>query len=222
MPSHGDLRIEVFNDPMYLENGLLVWPAGRRECWIVDPGLPPQPQAFAAALREHGLTPDCFLLTHCHVDHIAGLTPLRETLPDVPIVCPADEIELLTDPEQNLSAFSAWPVTAPPADRVLSHGDAIELGPLAWRVLDVAGHSPGGLAYYCPKVGVAIVGDALFAESIGRTDFPHSDHDRLIRNIRDHLLTLPPDTVIYSGHGPAARLSDVKRYNLVLRQELGR
>ncbi|RMF72025.1 MAG: MBL fold metallo-hydrolase, partial [Planctomycetota bacterium] len=101
-------------------------------------------------------------------------------------------------------------------------GDPLATGELEWQVLDVAGHSPGGLAYYCEQVGVALVGDAVFAEGIGRYDFPHSDRGRLVRNIRDHLLTLPDQTVLYPGHGPAATVEQIRETNMTLAAELER
>jgi glyoxylase-like metal-dependent hydrolase (beta-lactamase superfamily II) len=222
MYRHGDLRIEIFNDSFFAENGMLVWLDGQPECWIIDPGFPPQPEEILAALRRSGLTSPTIVLTHAHADHIAGITPLRGALPDVPIVAPRDEARLLTDANENLSAPLGMPVTAPPADRLIAPGQTLTLGPSQWIALDVSGHSPGGLAYHCSELRVAFVGDALFAEGIGRTDFPHSDHPRLIRNIRDHLLTLPHETRLYPGHGPPATIADILAYNLTLRMELRR
>jgi hydroxyacylglutathione hydrolase len=87
-------------------------------------------------------------------------------------------------------------------------------------VLDVSGHSPAGVAYYCAEAGVALVGDAVFAEGIGRYDFPHSSRERLITNIRENLLTLPEDTVVYPGHGPSATIAQLLEHNMTLRAEL--
>ncbi|HQL53327.1 MAG TPA: MBL fold metallo-hydrolase, partial [Phycisphaerae bacterium] len=93
------------------------------------------------------------------------------------------------------------------------------LGALTWQVLDVAGHSPGGLAFYCAAAGVVVTGDALFAGSIGRYDFPGSSGARLLANIRQHLLTLPPETVVYAGHGPATTIGDELETNPFLDED---
>lgn len=220
MYHHGDLFIEVFNDPLFAENGMLVWLDGRPDCWIIDPGFSPQPEEILSALRHKGLTRPMILITHGHADHIAGIAPLRKALPNLPILAPRDEAILLTDASENLSAPLGMPVTAPPADRLIDPGQTLTLGPYQWVALDVSGHSPGGLAYHCAELRAAFVGDAVFAEGVGRTDFPHSDHPRLIRNIRGQLLTLPHDTWLYPGHGPPATVADILAYNLTLRTEL--
>jgi len=222
MYEFGPLRVEVFNDMMFQENGMLVWCDGEPDAWIVDPGLPPQPLQIAEAIEAHGLSRLAILLTHCHADHIAGVGPLCHAFEDVPVLCPADELELLTSAEANLSADFGMPIQCDPTDQLVRPGEKLSLGPTEWRVLNVAGHSPGAVAYYCEEHAVAIVGDALFAESIGRYDFPHSSREKLLRNIRENLLTLPDETVILPGHGPAATIEYIRAHNDVLRQELER
>jgi glyoxylase-like metal-dependent hydrolase (beta-lactamase superfamily II) len=213
--------IETFVEPMFQENAYVAWCDGAPECWIIDPGFPPTPDRMARFIESRSLAPQMILLTHCHPDHIAGVRPLRAKLRDVPIVAPRDEAEMLTDPVANLSSMMDFPVTALPADRLLCPGDSLALGELQWTVLDVAGHSPGGLAFYCAQASAVISGDALFAGSIGRYDFPGSSRRRLLDNIRNNLLTLPGETTLYSGHGPASTIGHEKRHNPVLLMELG-
>lgn len=220
MNTHGKLKVEVFIEPSFQENGFLLWSDTTPACWLVDPGFPPQTEQFVVAVKQRELAPAGILLTHCHVDHMAGVPTLRSTLGDVRIVCPRGEEHMLVNAEDNLSAQLGLPVITPPPEQLVSHGDVLSLGELSWKVLDVSGHSPAGVAYYCEEAQVALVGDAVFAESIGRYDFPHSSRERLLRNIRENLLTLPAQTIIYSGHGPAATVEQIKRYNQVLRWEL--
>ncbi len=202
MTEHPSLSIETFIDPMFQENCYLLSCADHPEAWIIDPGFAPTPEHAIAYLREKNLQPAAIVLTHCHVDHIAGVQALRDAFPALPIWCPAGEEHMLPDPQANLSAAMGLPVTAPEPDRLIEPDDELTLGALQWQALDVRGHSPGGRAYYCAEANVVITGDALFAGSIGRTDFPGSSHDELIANIRQHLLALPDETTAYSGHGP--------------------
>ncbi len=220
MKTYNQLNIEVFTDPVFQENGLLLWCGDGPDCWIVDPGFMPQPDDIVAEIRERQLNPVAVMLTHCHPDHIAGVTPIRLAYPRIPIVAPRGEEHLLTDPAANMSLQMGAPVTAPPADRLIQPGDVETLGELEWRMLDVAGHSPAGLAFYCEAAGVVIGGDALFNGGIGRYDFPGSSRERLLKNIRDQLLSLPDQTVLYSGHGPETTIGHERDHNLTLRAEL--
>lgn len=215
MHTHGALQITVFNDPGYMENGYLCWDERTRAAWMVDPGYPPQAEQFLAALQQYELTPAAILLTHGHLDHIAGVEALKAALPQVPLVVPQGEAHMLTDAQANLSLFLGAPIEAPAADRLLAPGETLELGQLRWEARDVRGHSPGGLAYYCAGAGagVVLVGDALFSSGIGRTDFPGSSYETLLANIRKNLMSLPDATVVYAGHGPPTTIGRERKTN---------
>ncbi|MBK9119242.1 MAG: MBL fold metallo-hydrolase [Phycisphaerales bacterium] len=213
MIHHGPLRVIVSVQPDFQQNALLFWPEGHSGAWILDPGLDPQAQHLLAALAQERLTAEALILTHTHVDHIAGVNTLRAALPNVPLFAPRDEVAMLADPWANLSAGLATPVVVEPPERLLAPGEHLQLGSLQWQVLDVSGHSPGGLAFYCAAAGVVAVGDALFAGSVGRTDFPGSSSTRLLGNIRTQLLSLPAETVVYSGHGPTTTIGEERDRN---------
>lgn len=214
------LRVETFNDPMFQENGYLVWAAGAEECWIIDPGFPPQPAEIAARIDAESLRPVAIILTHAHPDHFAGAAPLQRRFPGLPLWCPREETELLTSADANLSGAMGMPLVGPAPDVLLDAGQTVDFAGARWELRDVAGHSPGGLAFYSAGARLAFVGDAVFAEGLGRYDFPHSSRARLMANIRANLLTLPDETVVYSGHGPPATIAAIKRFNQSLRWEL--
>jgi len=120
----------------------------------------------------------------------------------------------LSDPKVNLSFMTGRNFTTNVSDpRDLPHGETMELDGTTWEIRDTSGHSPGGRSFYCAELGVVFVGDALFAGSVGRVDFHNSNADRLIRNIREQLMTLPDDTRVISGHGPDTTIGHERRTN---------
>jgi hydroxyacylglutathione hydrolase len=170
-------------------------------CWIVDASF--EPGEMIERVRALGLRPEKLILTHAHVDHIAGVDEVRRAFPDLPVLIHAAERDWLTDPFKNLSQMMGMPVTAAGFAGTLAEGDELALGASSWKVLHTPGHSPGGVTLYNARDQVALAGDALFAGSIGRTDFPGSSAGELARSIREKLYTLPDHTRVYPGHGPA-------------------
>jgi hydroxyacylglutathione hydrolase len=180
-------------------------------CWILDPSFGPEP--VIERVRAMGLIPQAVLLTHAHIDHIAGLGIVRKAFPGVPVHLHASEQPWLVDPERNGSTFFGSPLSLAPAECTLTQGDTLSLGPTRWNVLHVPGHSPGSVAFWCQEANLAIAGDALFAGSIGRTDLPGGDHRQLLDAIRAQLYTMPPETKIYPGHGPATTIGREMKSN---------
>ena len=127
---------------------------------------------------------------------------------------PAPDQLMLTNPQLNLSApFGMAIVVNTPATHDLSPGAKLVLGSLDCQVFDTSGHSPGGRSLYFASSGVVVAGDALFEGSIGRTDFPGCDHHRLIKLVCENLLTLPEQTVVYSGHGSPTTIGNERKSN---------
>jgi glyoxylase-like metal-dependent hydrolase (beta-lactamase superfamily II) len=207
------LRIEVIVSAPFMENTLIVSRPGRSDCLVVDPGF--QPQQIIDSLRRNELAPAAILLTHGHVDHIAGNAALRREWPDVPILIGARDAPSLADPRANLSGLGGVAVTSPPADRLLAEGDKVEEAGIELDVVDLPGHSPGHVVYLVRSESPFIVlgGDVLFQGSIGRCDFPGGNQERLVDGIRRKLFSLPDDTIIYPGHGDPTTVGEEKRTN---------
>lgn len=210
------IQIKVFVEPMFGENALLVSAAGANGTvgWAIDPSFPPHVDRLIVYAREHGIAIEKIVLTHGHGDHIAGVDSVKAAFTQAALLIAAEDEPMLRDADLNLSSpFGIKLVISAPVAEPLVAGMELTLGASRWQALDTSGHSPGGRSLYCPAAGVVIVGDALFAGSIGRTDFPGSNHKQLISNIRRNLLTLPGETVVYSGHGPATTIENERKSN---------
>lgn len=212
-----ELIVETFMEPSFGENAYVLSTeneAGRCVGWVVDPGLPPQPQQLLAYLDERDIVLERIILTHGHADHVAGVDAVHAAHPDSKVCLAKADVPMLTDANLNLSApFGLMLTIETPVDEDLEPSLELALGSLCWQVLDTSGHSPGGRSLYCDRENTVITGDALFPGSIGRTDFPGSDPGQLLRNLREKLLTLPDETVVYSGHGPATTIGIERKSN---------
>lgn len=180
---------------------------------IIDPGG--DGPLIKAAVERDNLQPVVIIDTHGHIDHIAANSYLRE-LYQIPLLIHAADADSLTDPVLNLSALGLGNAGSLPPDRLLRDGDEIEVGALRLEVLHTPGHTPGGICLLLKQIGatdIVFTGDTLFAAGVGRTDFPGGSMEELMNSIRNKLLVLPEDTVIYPGHGPASTIGREKASN---------
>ncbi len=179
-----------------------------KEALVVDPGA--DARSIVQALREKGFHLRYIVATHAHFDHVCGMKELQDTLGGETLLHRADLPLLESLPAQG-TAFGMRTGPIPRIDRFLEEGDQLPLGKGHFRVLHTPGHSPGGISLI--GHGMAFVGDALFAGSIGRTDLPGSSYETLLDSIHRKLLTLKENTRIFPGHGEASTIGAEMRTN---------
>jgi glyoxylase-like metal-dependent hydrolase (beta-lactamase superfamily II) len=175
---------------------------------VVDPGEEWERILGEARRRNWRITG--IWLTHAHVDHIVGVAGVRAATGALIHLHPADRPLYDALPEQARSfGIPAGPPPAP--DRDLTPGSSVLIGSIPFEVRHTPGHSAGGVSLVGP--GIVLTGDALFAGSIGRTDLPGGDYDRLVTAIHRELLSLPDETIVYSGHGPETTIGEERAGN---------
>jgi hydroxyacylglutathione hydrolase len=195
----------------FQQNCTLLWCEVTKRAVVIDPGgdLPEVERAITRA----GVSVDKIWLTHGHVDHVAGATDLKTNL-NVSIEGPhKDDLFLLQHVAETGRSYGMWNASNVTPDRWLEEGDQVQIGELTFDVLHCPGHSPGSIVYFNPVQRLAIVGDVLFAGSIGRTDLPGGDYQQLIESIKDKLLPLGDDVAIISGHGPTSTIGHERATN---------
>ena len=184
------------------------------ECVIIDAGcyFENERKELDQYLAEKKLKPVRLINTHCHFDHIMGITHCRIKY-KVPFEIHPDEEILVEHVVDHGDRFGIpmEPVDAP--DAYFKEGDRITFGNSYLEVIEAPGHSPGGVVFYNPEQKILIAGDVLFYGSIGRTDLPGGSYEQLTGNIKTKLLTLPEETVVYCGHGPETTIGFEKKNN---------
>jgi len=182
-----------------------------KDCLIVDAGL--GAGKLIKFLQEHKLNLVAVVLTHGHIDHIAGVAALRTEFPDIKVYIHKLDAGMLAEPHTNLSAMTGEFFSIEPAEFSLEEQDVIEQAGVKLSVLHTPGHTPGGICLYSEDEAIVFTDDALFADSIGRTDFPNGDMKQLLKAIREKLFTLPDETEVYPGHGPITTMAHEKAHN---------
>ena len=202
------VHVEVTADRRFGTNSYLVEDDETHDAVVIDSNL--EPDLVVALARERGAHVKAIVLTHTDLDHIAGLHELREAFGRVPVAVHPTEHHVVAEGKPLRREFG--PI-ATQVDNVvaLTEGEPYRAGSLEFEVLHTPGHSPGGVSLHID--GYVFTGDALFAGSIGRSDFANSDGRKLIAGIRSKLLSLPDETIVYSGHGPATTIGRERKTN---------
>lgn len=181
-----------------------------REAIVVDPG--DDIAEIERLLDLHGLKLTAIFITHAHIDHIGGAAKLKASR-GAPVYMNESD-QFLYD---RLDMQAAWLGMRTPeqteVDTPAREGDTLQLGPASFHVLHTPGHTPGSTCLWIPTEGKLVAGDTLFRESIGRTDLPGGDTRAILRSISGKLLTLPDDTVVIPGHGPATTIGHERAHN---------
>ena len=185
-----------------------------REAMVIDPG--DDINDVLALIRKHNLQVKQIVITHAHIDHVGGAMKLRAAT-GAPILLNQNDYALL----KMLDMQAAWIGVAPPGkveiDHSLNQADTLKAGSLTASVLQTPGHTEGSVCLYFPAEKKLIAGDTLFAGSIGRTDLPGGDFDKIIDSLHEKVLALPDDTVVVPGHGPLTTIGEERESNPFLK-----
>ena len=184
------------------------------EAIVVDPGddIP----RILALLAKHNLTVRQILITHAHIDHIAGAHRLKQ-ITGAPILCNKNDVAQIKIMDEQAAWLGIPTPTVHNPDDTLDDGKIITIGAgqtaLSGSILHTPGHTQGSVCLYLPDQTLLLAGDTLFAGSVGRTDLPGGNTQQLLRSIHDRLLTLPGETKVIPGHGPATTIGNERFEN---------
>lgn len=203
------MKIVQIPNGAFAENCYLVIDEQTRQCAVVDPGQ--EAGLILHKIEQEGAQAVAIWLTHAHVDHVLGVAEIARKTEAIVWLHPADR-QLYDAVAEQASWFGlAAPEEQPVPDREMVPGQQVQVGGLRFDVRHAPGHSPGSVCL--AGHGVVFSGDVLFAGSIGRTDLPGGDFETLIASIERELLSLPDDTIVYSGHGPETTIGRERRTN---------
>ena len=185
-----------------------------KECIIIDPGMynASEEAMLTQYLIANQLTPKLLLNTHCHIDHILGNYFCFQKY-NLITQCHADEMQVLAMGQATANVYELRYTNAPTPVQFIADNEIIKFGNDTLQALFTPGHSPGSLSFYSAENNFVISGDVLFYQSIGRSDLPGGNFKTLMQSIKTRLFTLPEETKVYSGHGPATIVGHEKVYN---------
>lgn len=196
----------------FMTNCYTVYNAVTRDAVLIDPAC--NARFLNNILVNEQLNCVAILLTHGHYDHIGALPELMELVGHkVPIYASAEEEDVLNDPRKNLSTMLSGQMVTVKPDILLQDDQEIELLDTKLRCFLVPGHTKGGMCYYFAENGILFSGDTLFARGIGRSDFPTGDGIKLVKSIKEKLMTLPDETIVYPGHNERTTIGKERNAN---------
>lgn len=212
------LTIQSFTFNGFAENTYLLINE-KKQCWIIDPGMYDATETayLDQYIADNGLQPQAVINTHTHIDHIFGVQAMMDKY-NIPFGIHEQDQPVLAGAVGAAMLFGFKLGAAPKPTFFIKEGAPLMLGDDEIDVRFTPGHSPGSISFYYAPGKWVVAGDALFQGSIGRTDLPGGNFDTLINAIRTQLFTLPEETTVYSGHGPATAIGNEKMYNPFLQE----
>ena len=205
------LKIETYVLGPMGNNTYLLADEDTRQAVIIDPSYDCQP--LLSAIQEHNWDVQAIWLTHPHFDHIAGIPEIIAGLKAAPVIALHRDDLQLYQMGGGAEFFGIKMAPMPEPGQFFTHNQTLTLGVHKIEVRHTPGHSPGHIIFYCPKQNAALSGDLIFKQSIGRSDLPGGSHRTLIESIRTHILTLPANTRLLSGHGPETTVAEEQHSN---------
>lgn len=210
------MNIARFEFNLFSVNTYIVWDPMTLHAAVIDPGMENSAECdtLSQFIEKNKLKITAIIATHLHIDHAIGINYIKTKF-NVPLYASIDDafIADMLPQQATFFHFRTMPNSPVTIDKPIIDGDIVNIGDLYLNVLAVPGHSPGSIALYSGDSHFVITGDALFNGSIGRTDLPGGNTCSLINAIRTKLLTLPPCTTIYPGHGPSSTIADESTHN---------
>ncbi|HMR86907.1 MAG TPA: MBL fold metallo-hydrolase [Saprospiraceae bacterium] len=207
------LQVKSFTFNDFYENTYIIFDE-TKECVIIDPGCNNEEERnkLTAFISQNELTPIHLLNTHCHIDHILGNKYIADAY-GLTLVSHKGEVPVLEFGLQTAAMYHIPYEKSPAIEIFVDEGDTINFGNTNLEVLFTPGHSPASISFYNKQSNFLIAGDVLFQGSIGRTDLPGGNFEVLIRMIKNKFMTLPDETIVYSGHGEHTTIGIEKRTN---------
>ncbi len=210
-------RLQVVTPQKGLKtNAYIVCDEQSKEAMVIDPGG--EPEKIAETLDILGADLKYIFLTHCHADHIGGISELKK-LKGGKILVSRPDSEGLYNKDINLAEYINMELPELEADSRVDDEDLIHIGNMEFKVISTPGHTKGGLCLYSEKQGLVFTGDTMFSGTWGRTDLPTGSFVELITSITDRLMPLPDDTIVYPGHGKITMIQDERNIYIELREK---
>lgn len=207
-------KIQLKTPQDLLTNSYIICDENTKEAMVIDPGG--EPEKIIEVLDMLDCNLKYIFITHCHADHIGGITKLKEAKGGKILISRPDA-EGLYNEEINLAYYINMQNPELESDSRVDDGDLIHVGNIEFEVIATPGHTKGGLSLYCRKERLVFSGDTMFSGTWGRTDLPTGNFVELMDSITNKLMTLPDETIVYPGHGKTTMIQDERNIYIELK-----